>query len=505
MSKFRAASILFLLSTLVLKFSSMLRDMTIAGLFGASSQADIYFAAMTVPNAIVLFMLTGMKDAFLPSYYEFERRGKGFSHLTNVVKGTFWISVAISAIGIAASPFLVRLLYPEFSNYEDGFQIAAWTAIIYFIAIIFVGMNAVYEGFFDSQKKFSFSTFSQTVVVLVMIGFTFLFYQQLSIYAVPIGYLIGTMISFLIKMIYLKPSKMMAWTQKMDKQEIKSFYLIFLPVGLTIAIGQINLMVDTIFSARFAEGVVTNLTLAFRLVNIPQAIFGVTIATLVFPLIASAYSEKKMGLFKQGIEKGLMFMFMFLVPTVIGMILVMDQVVQLFYQRGEFTAADTSETSLYAIFYVGSVLFYSIQAVIAKGFYTMSKGYLMMRIGLVSIVLNILLNWWFSSLFGPVGLAFSSSVVGMLYCLMTFTTLYKITEGFNIKSIGWNYLKVMTAAGMMAAVLYGLQQTAIVSWSVIPYLIVIGVAGIVIYAAALWLLKSEPFKELIRTRGRRTG
>ncbi|TFE04068.1 murein biosynthesis integral membrane protein MurJ [Jeotgalibacillus salarius] len=503
MSKFKVASILFLFSTLLLKFSSMLRDMTIAGLFGASGQSDIYFAAMTIPNAIVLFMLTGMKDAFLPSYYKFDREGRGFSHLTNVVKGTFWITIGISIIGIIVSPFLMRLLYPEFGRYEDGFEIATWTAIIYFVAIIFVGMNAVYEGFFDSQKKFSFSTFSQTVVVLVMIGFSFLFYQQLEIYAVPIGYLIGTVISFLIKLVYLKPKRFMAWKQKIDRKEVKAFYLIFLPVGLTIAIGQINLTVDSIFSAQMETGVVSNLNYAFRLVNIPQAIFGVTIATLVFPLIASAYADKKMDQFKGGIEKGLIFMFMFLIPTIAGMILVMEPLVKIFFERGQFDAAATADTSTYAIFYVGSVLFYSIQAVIAKGFYTMSKGHYILRIGLISIVLNIIFNWWFSSLFGAVGLALASSVVGMLYSIMTFTTLYKITGGFDLKMIGWNMLKVLIAGSVMTAVLIGLQQTAIPSLPIILYLAIIGVSGIIVYAAGLYLLKSQPFKELIARGGNR--
>ena len=68
MSKLKLASILFLLSTFFLKFSSMIRDIVISGLYGDSYMADAYFASMVIPNAIVLFMLTGMKDAFLPSY-----------------------------------------------------------------------------------------------------------------------------------------------------------------------------------------------------------------------------------------------------------------------------------------------------------------------------------------------------------------------------------------------------------------------------------------------------
>lgn len=77
MNKFKLASVFLILSTFVLKFSSMIRDLVIAGLFGDSYHADAYIAAMAIPNAFVLFLLTGMKDAFLPSYYKYDALGKG--------------------------------------------------------------------------------------------------------------------------------------------------------------------------------------------------------------------------------------------------------------------------------------------------------------------------------------------------------------------------------------------------------------------------------------------
>ncbi len=181
MSKLRISVVLFFLSTLLLKFSSMFRDLVISGLYGASYMADAYFASLTIPNAIILFMLTGMKDAFLPSYYSYEKRGKGFSHLTNIVKGTFIFSVIIAIAGMIASPSLVNWLYPELAKDEGGSSIAVWTIALYFLSIIFVGVNAVYEGYFDSLRKFSFSTFSQTIVVLTTLVFALVFHRTMGI------------------------------------------------------------------------------------------------------------------------------------------------------------------------------------------------------------------------------------------------------------------------------------------------------------------------------------
>lgn len=499
MSKFRLSVVLFLLSTLLLKFSSMFRDLVISGLYGATYKADAYFASMTIPNAIILFMLTGMKDAFLPSYYAHDKLGKGFSHLTNIVKGTFIFSVIIAIAGTILAPFLVNWLYPEFGNYDGGHSVAVWTIALYFLSIVFVGVNAVYEGYFDSQQKFSFSTFSQTIVVLTTLVFALVFHRLWSIYSVPIGYLAGTILSFLLKAIVLSPKKMIAWGQKPEWYEIKKFYRIFWPVGITIAVGQINLTVNMLFASRMGEGVVSNLNYAFRLVTIPQALFGVTIATIIYPSLAKAVSSKDMGLFNRGIEKGLTYMFLLIAPAVAGMMIFIEPIVRMVYERGAFTESTTALTSHYAIFYMGSVLFYSIQAVVAKGFYTLEKGHYFMRIGLLSIVLNIVSNFMFAKWMGPEGLALSASIIGMIYSILTFTTLNNISGGFNLKLISWEYLKIMAATTIMSVVLIGLKSTKAISilndWILLAAMVPIGV---LLYFVILKICKSKSLSELLQ-------
>lgn len=503
MSKLKIASILFLVSTFILKFSSMIRDLIIAGLFGDSYQADAYIAAMTIPNALVLFLLTGMKDAFLPSYYKFQALGKGEEHLTNIVKGTLWMSLAYSVIGIILAAPIVRIFYPSFAQYEDGFFIATWTVVIYFSSLVFVGVNAVYEGFFDAHRKFSFSVFSQTSVVLMTIVFALLFHEQWGILAVPIGYLVGTILSLMIKLIYRTPKKFMLWKQPLDKQEVREFYAIFWPVGLTIAVGQINLMVNTFYAAGLGEGTVANLNYAFRLVNIPQAIFGVTIATIAFPIIAQARVMHNMNHFRKGIEKGILYMLVFITPTLAGMWLLMEPLVETVYERGAFGAEATALTASYAILYIGSTFFYSIQAVIAKGFYTLEKGHYMMRIGLGSILLNVISNYIFSHFYGAPGIALSASLVGMFYSTITFIMLWRLIDGMDAKYLLKNGLQIVIATAAMLAVLIAIEwQTVIASLPSLIHIMVLGGLGALIYFTVLLLFKNEFAKKLIARGGK---
>jgi putative peptidoglycan lipid II flippase len=498
MNNLKLASIFLLLSTIFLKFSSMIRDLVISGLYGDSYKADAYFAAMTIPNTIILFLLTGMKDAFLPSFYKYDALGKGSTHLTNIVKGTFWISFVVSLLGVGLTPFLIHQFYPNFEMYDEGMDVAIWTASLYFVSIVLVGVNAVYEGYFDAQRKFSFSTFSQTIVAITTIVFALVFHDLFDIYSVPLGYLVGTFLSFCIKFTYMTPRRFLIWKQEKDWIEIRDFYKIFFPIGLTIAVGQINQFVNVLFASRMGEGVVSNLNYAFRLVNIPQAIFGVTIATIIYPSLAKAMSTKDLNQFKRGIEKGLSYMFLLVAPSVAGMMVLMEPIVRIVYERGAFTPETTSITNHFALFYMGSVLFYSIQAVVAKGFYTLEKGSIFMRIGWMSIILNVISNFILAKWMGPSGLALSASLVGMIYSILTFMTLNKISGGFHLKFLTMEYMKIAFATIFMIIILLLLKGTEFMGvlsdWALLAIMIPIGT---ILFFIALWLCKSRSLSELL--------
>ncbi len=145
---------------------------------------------------------------------------------------------------------------------------------------------------------------------------------------------------------------------------------------------------------------------------------------------------------------------------------------------------------------MGSVFFYSIQAVVAKGFYTLEKGSYFMKIGLLSIVLNIVSNFFFARWMGPAGLALSASLVGMIYSILTFTTLNKISGGLNIKYIAREFLKIAVATLAMSVVLFAFKTTGFLGissdWTLLLFMIPLGA---LLYFLILWLCKSKTFTE----------
>ncbi|UOQ50280.1 murein biosynthesis integral membrane protein MurJ [Gracilibacillus caseinilyticus] len=494
-SKLGLASLWFIVISLLLKVSGLIRDMVIAFYFGDSYVADAYLAAFIIPNMFILFMTTGMKNAFVPSYTDALQEGNASSHLKDIYRGNGWISLIVALLGAGLAPVYVPLLYPDFS--PEALDIAVYSTMILFAAVFFTGMNAVLEALFDAKSKFSLSVFSQVIVILTSILSAFLFAEEIGAYSIAIGYVAGTVISLILKKIIIRKQHIVSLFGKLNKAELKSFYPVFIPVGLTVAVGQINLMIGTIYASKFSEGAITYINYAKNLVHMPQALFGVTIGTIIFPILSKAISTDNRALFKRGIEQGLTTMYFVLLPATIGMMLLMPNIIALLYQRGAFSESATMQTSYVAYYYFGSVLFFSLNQVINKGFYSLKKGHVILFISGSSILLTFALNAIFTHWLGYLGIPLAASVNGLLYALGTFLIFLKQVGGLSLRSMTVEFLKTTFAVAVMSAVVLLIKP-------ILPFdqnlliIVVIAIAGAAVYTLTAWLCKIQSMQIILK-------
>ncbi|MEQ6376465.1 murein biosynthesis integral membrane protein MurJ [Bacillaceae bacterium S4-13-56] len=500
-SKLGLASVLFIGASFLLKVSGLIRDMVIAYYFGDSYVADAYIAAFIIPNMFILFMTTGMKNAFVPSYIDALQQSKGYQHLTQVFKGTIVVSIVVSVIGIVFAPQYIPFFYPEMN--AEATEIAILVTMILFSAVLFAGMNSVLEALFDAENKFSLSMVSQIIVIMTSIVSAFLFAREIGAYSLAIGYLVGTIISLLFKLVLVVPRKMLKLRVKMDWFEVKQFYWVFIPVGITVAVGQVNLMIGSIFANRFGEGAVTYINYAKNLVHMPQGIFGVTIATIIFPILSKAISTDDNKLFKRGIEQGLTIMFFILLPSVVGMYLLMPNIIELLYQRGAFTEEATIATTMVAYYYFGSVIFFSLNNVINKGFYSLKKGHLILMISSASILLTFVLNWILTKYFDYLGIPLAASLNALFYVGATFLIFLKLVGGLNLKYLAKEFTKITLSVIIMSAAVLPLKPF-IQDLGNLIQIIIVGIVGAAIFIGASYLVKVESFTILLsKFRGKK--
>lgn len=497
-SKLRMASLLLLFVTLVLKVSGLIRDMLIGYYFGAGSEADAYYAAFALPNMFILFLTTGMKSAFVPSFIKYQERNRGLAHLQNVWKGSLLFSLLISIVFIFIAPLYIRLLFPNLAG--DNAQMATIMTIIFLSSLLFVGINSVLEAYFDAENKFYLSVLAQAIVLMGTIGSALLFVDEIGAYAFAFGNLAGVILSLLFKLALLLPKRTLSMQGKIDWAENKEFYRIFIPVGLTAMIGQITLLIDNSFANMLGQSFVTYLNYAKNLTQFPQNIVGVSIGTIVFPLLAAAYAKQDMDAFKANITRGLQIMYFVLLPVLTGMMLLMPEIVSVLFERGKFNSHDVGETSIAAYYYFGTILFYSLVIIVNNGFYTMEKGHYMMRLGFISIGLKFLLNYLFTENFGFIGIPLSTSVTGLIYATACFLLFRKLTGGIPIQAMLTDVTKTTASVLIMGIAVY-LIKGSLGDIQPLLTILICSAAGVIVFLICVFLMKIKSFYILLGRGG----
>ncbi|QBP41761.1 murein biosynthesis integral membrane protein MurJ [Paenisporosarcina antarctica] len=490
------SGLLLILATLILKFSGLLRDMVLAYYFGDSNEASAYLVAFILPNIFILFFATGMKNSFVPSYILATINNKSEHHFSQIMRVTTIFGLSVTAIGIVFSPIILPRMYPDFN--AETIQLTITVATIFFVSITFSAMNSVYEAYLDAESRYSISVFSQTIVITSSILSAILFSQQIGIYAFAYGYLVGAVLSFLMKKFFFIPKNSHTIGGKLDKNEIKPFVMIFIPVGITVMVGQVNLIIDTIFAGQFAEQAVSYLNYAKNIVHFPQAIIGVTIGTIIFPVLSKAVANKDKQQFNRSVEKGLILTLFLILPAIAGMMLLMEELIEIIYQRGAFTAQASSATATVAYFYVGSVLFFSLQNTINKAFYAKQNGHIILRISIFSVFLNIALNflfiYWLKSY---IGIPLASSVMAAVYFGLNIIVYQKTEDRLNwtylMKSIG----KIVLSLALMVAILM-LSSTLLKDMHPIVNILSTSIIGAIVYLSSSYILKIDVFSDVVK-------
>lgn len=416
-------SAIFFFITLLVKLAGLIRDIVIAYYFGDTYQADAFLTAFVLVNMFILFFNNGMRNAFIPSYSKERIRGDDRAFLSTIVIGTFSISSLLSILLL----LLTNLLIPLF--YLDHTTLIIQLISILLVALVGVAVNSVLEAYLEANQTYAIAALSQLIVLIVMIATTYIYNQKLGVFALAYGYVIGVIMSFIYKLFYIYPK----WPKKtgLKIKKVFLFYVNYIPIALTVMIGQINLAIDIYFANRFGEGVVTYLNYAKNLVHLPQALIATTVGTLIFPLVSAATAEKNKSLFIKTIRQGQNVIFFFLIPAIAGMITLLPEIIALVYQRGAFTTEATLSTARVAYFYIGSVFFYSSNTLINFGLYSLNKERKVMWVGLTSVALNGILNFILTEIIGYIGIPLASSLIGAFYAI----TLYNMF----VKEIGTVY------------------------------------------------------------------
>jgi putative peptidoglycan lipid II flippase len=227
-------------------------------------------------------------------------------------------------------------------------------------------------------------------------------------------------------------------------------------------VAQVSLVINTHIASRLAEGSVSWLSFADRLMEFPTALLGVALGTVLLPSLTRAHSLNDPTRVSQLIDWGLRLVVLLALPATVGLALLAPGLTSGLFHYGAFDLEDLSMTAYAMQGYAIGLLGLIAVKVLAPGFYAQQDIKTPVKIALATLVLTQLLNLGLVPLMGHAGLAVATSLAA---CFNAGLLLVRLRQrGTYRPEPGWAklLLKFLIAALVMAWVLFWLSQP--VNW-----------------------------------------
>ncbi len=483
----------------------LVREQVFAGLFGAGLAYDAFVVAFRIPNLLRdLFGEGALSAAFVTVFSEYNSKRSQEETWRLASNVLIFFAMFISALTLVAMFFaepIVHLLAPDFQRVAGKSELTALLTRIIMPFLLFVSLSAVVMGMLNSRGKFFIPALSSSFFNLgSIVGGLFLasilpLFGQPAIVGMAWGTLLGGLLQLLMQLPTLRKTGFrFRWTFAPKDSGLRRILLLMLPATIGLSATQINIFVNTNFAASCAEGSVSWLNYAFRLVQLPIGVFGVALSIAVMPVLARQAAEKDMASLKQTFTSSLVLVFTLALPATAGLVLLAEPIIRLIFEHGAFTAADTSATAQALAWYAVGLFAYAAIKVTVPVFYAIGDTRYPVIGSFLGVGANLLvINLVIASLQHR-GIALATSCAMILNFFFLGLVLYRKLDTYPLPYLLRGLGKIALATLAMAVVVWGLRTLsgAWLAGALPQQLFALGMiimAAVLVYAAMLQLLR----------------
>jgi len=497
--------------TLLSRIFGLLRDITLATVFGVSGGTDAFLIAFKIPNFMRrLFAEGAFSQAFVPVFSEYKEKHsrEALRDLVDHVAGSLGsVLLLITALGSIAAPLLVYLFAPGFWDEPERFDLTAEMLRITFPYLFFIALVAFAGGILNSYNKFAIPAFTPVILNLCLISAALwlapLFDQPLM--ALAWGVAAAGVLQLLLQFPSLLKLKLVPVPRlQRGHAGVSKILRLMIPAVVGSSVAQINLLLDTIIASFLAVGSVTWLYYSDRMLEFPLGVLGIAIATVILPALSQQHASESREHFNQTLDWALKMVMLIALPACIGLLLLASPILATLFQHGDFTANDSYMASLSLMAYMLGLPAFILIKVLAPGYYSRQDTKTPVKIAIIAMISNMALNILFVVPMvmlhyeAPhVGLALATSASGYINAILLYSGLRKADVYQPLA--GWSNMlgkMLLACCGMAAVVIYLTPGLEIWTWlTVLERVIylgsIIGSAALV-YFAILWLSGLRP-------------
>lgn len=492
--------------TMVSRVLGFVRDTLIARIFGAGVASDAFVVAFKLPNLLRRIFAEGaFSQAFVPilAEYKTQQGEEATRTFLAYVAGLLTLVLAlVTLLGMLAAPWIVWVSAPGFADEPERFALTVDLLRVTFPYILLISLSSLLGAVLNTWNRFSVPAFVPTLLNVSMIIFTVWLspYFDPPIMALGWAVLVGGLAQFLWQLPALKQVGMLV-LPRLSLRDTGVWRVLrqMGPAIFGVSVGQISLIINTIFASFLVAGSVSWMYYADRLMELPSGVLGVALGTILLPALAKTYASADRSDYSKLLDWGLRLCFLLVLPCTLALAIIAEPLIVSLFQYGKFTAHDSAMTQQALVAYSVGLLALILVKILAPGFYAQQDIKTPVRIAIVSLLATQAMNALFIFVIDlrHAGLALSISLAACLNAGLLYWQLRR--KGIYLPQPGWaKFLaKLVLAVLVMAAVLLVLMHY-MPAWeegSMLLRLLRLGVlvaAGASAYFAVLALLGFRP-------------
>lgn len=501
-------------ATFLSRVLGLFREQVFAAQFGAGFAVDAFQVAFRVPNLLRdLFAEGAMSAAFVPTLTrtEKEQGREAAMRLANLVVNFLLVAVsAICLIGILAAPWVVRFLAPGFAAVPGKLELTTLMTQIMTPFLLLVSLAAAVMGILNTRRIFFLPAVAPTMLNLALIASGFLIAPFMPrfglepIVGMAIGAVLGGLGQLLIQVPALR-AQGFRWRPQVSFRDpgVLRMAALMAPASIGIAAAQVNVFTSTFLASTLAEGSVSWLNYAYRLMQLPIGLFGVAIATVTLAEVSRHAAAGNLADLKATLSLSLRLVMLLTIPATLLLMALARPIIALLYEHGRFGSWDTAMTSRALWAYAIGLAAFSAVRVMVPAFYSLGMARIPVMISMSTIAATVLLYFPLMRLFGHTGLALAVSIGSVLNFAALFWMLRRKLGGLGGRRLlraGVRILLAAAAAAVAAGWVAGAVESAVGLRSVAERALVVGLAlaaAGVVYVGMCTFLHVEELKPLL--------
>ena len=449
------------IATLTSRVLGVVRDLTLAALFGAGNQMDAFVVAFRIPNLVRdLFAEGALSASFVPtftSYLTLRGKAEAWRLGNNTVNALIATTGLLVAAGILFAWPLVALFAGDFAEVPGKLELTVFLTRLMLPFLTLAALAAVLMGMLNSLNHYfvpalSPATFNVALIVGSIVLIPLMPDLGLPpIAAVAVAVLIGGAGQVLFQ---LPPLRQEGFeyrpTLNLSDPGLHRILLLMGPGTIGLAATQLNLFVNTVLATGEGTGAVSWLAYAFRIMYLPIGVFGVSIATAVLPLAAQHAALEDRSAVRDAVSRGLRLMMLMNVPATLGLIVLAEPIVRVLFERGMFTPSDTAATAAALQMYAIGLIGYSTARIVSPVFYAFGQSRVAVGISVGSVAINMAASLILVRSMGFRGLALGTAIAAVAHGGIALLVLRRHLRGIDGRRLAVRFVQVLVAALIMA-------------------------------------------------------